>query len=386
MRRCQFLFCEGAFHESTLVRAALCGVLLIASVAGGPAVADSGASPLTDQPGFVLEEFIFETAPFPSCHASTIAETPDGLIAAWFGGTHERHPDVGIWVAHHRDDHWTKPVEVANGEVAEGERYPTWNPVLFQPRGGPLMLFYKVGPTPRDWWGMVKTSEDGGNTWSEPRRLPDGILGPVKNKPVQLDSGLIVSPSSTEHDGWRVHFELSDDGGKSWTSTGPVNNGKQIRAIQPSIFNFGDGRLQAVGRTRYSGVFQVWSSDGGCTWGEMTLTGLPNPSSGTDGVTLADGRHLLVYNHSPTYKHRYPLNVAVTTDGEHWQAALVLEDDPELKAGFAYPAVIQTSDGLVHATYTWGRKRIKHVVIDPEKLVLTPIRDGVWPQAPSGVE
>ena len=32
-------------------------------------------------------EFIYETAPFPSAHASTIVELADGnLMAAWFGG------------------------------------------------------------------------------------------------------------------------------------------------------------------------------------------------------------------------------------------------------------------------------------------------------------
>ncbi|TWU27717.1 hypothetical protein Pla144_24940 [Bythopirellula polymerisocia] len=332
---------------------------------------------LTEQPGYVSNEFIYEIAPFPSCHASTIEETSDGLIAAWFGGTHERHPDVGIWTSRWENGDWSLPVEVANGIISTSERYPSWNPVLFQPDSGPLMLFYKLGPTPSDWWGMLMTSSDEGKTWSEPRRLPDGILGPIKNKPIQLSNGDILSPSSTEHDGWRVHFERSSDLGRTWQTTAPVNDGEKIRAIQPSLLRYDDQCLQAIGRTRSSGIFQIWSRDEGKTWDDMTLTSLPNPSAGTDAATLSDGRQLLVYNHNPNYKGRSPLNVAVSDDGKDWRAALVLEDTP--KSEFSYPAVIQSQDGLVHITYTWNRKRIKHVVVDPEKLRLRPIVEGTWP-------
>lgn len=340
-----------------------------ASAAGPSAVVGSG--------------FIDESAPYPSCHASTIVETGDSLVAAWFGGTHERHPDVGIWVARHDGDAWSTPVEVANGLIG-GERYPTWNPVLFQPTSGPLLLFYKVGPTPQSWWGMLTTSDDGGHTWSTPRRLPPGIIGPVKNKPIELAGGVLLCPSSTEDHGWRVHFERTADNGATWEATPPVNDPENIRAIQPSLLRHGDGVLQAIGRTRSSGVFQVWSHDNGRTWGEMTTTDLPNPSSGTDAVTLADGRHLLVYNHNPNYKGRSPLNVALSDDGKAWRAALVLEDDPDAPAGFSYPAVIQTGDGLVHITYTWRRERIKHVVLDPARLEGEPIVNGRWPESVGG--
>lgn len=331
----------------------------------------------------MLREFIYDDAPFPSCHASTIEEADGSLVAAWFGGTHERHPDVGIWVARKTDGEWSKPEQVATG-VTDDERFPTWNPVLFKPSEGPLLLFYKVGPTPRDWWGMLTESSDGGRTWSEPRRLPDGVIGPVKNKPIELPGGVLMSPSSTEDQGWMVHFERSPDLGKTWEAMTPVNDPEQIRAIQPSLLVHPDGRLQAVGRTRASGVFQVWSDDGGRTWGKMALTGLPNPSSGTDAVTLDDGRHVLVYNHDA--EDRSPLNVAVSDDGVHWRAALVLEDDPEHPAGYSYPAVIQTDDGLVHVTYTWRRERIKHVVLDPDRLDGPPIRDGQWPDGAGGSE
>lgn len=97
-------------------------------------------------------EFIFQSAPFSSCHASTIAETRGGLMAAWFGGTQEGHPDVGIWLARYDGRIWSSPVEIANGVQEDGkQRFACWNPVLFQSEGGPLLLFYKVGPSPSRW-------------------------------------------------------------------------------------------------------------------------------------------------------------------------------------------------------------------------------------------
>ena len=358
---------------------------VVASVPLVPAVPSQAQAANAHPPAILQSEPIYENPPTPSCHASTIVETKGGLVAAWFGGTYEKHPDVGIWFARHVDGKWSAPVEVANGVESPEKRYPCWNPILFQPAlaaGGkqpeqplPLMLFYKVGPSPDTWWGVLITSDDAGRTWSKPRRLPDGILGPIKNKPIQLPSGDILCGTSSEHAGWRVHFERSSDLGLTWKATEPVNDGKQIGAIQPSFLVHKDGRLQAVGRTQQKHVFEVSSTDGGQTWGPLTLTSLPNPNAGTDAVTLADGRHLIVYNHTP--KGRSPLNVAVSTDGKEWQAALVLERDP---GEYSYPAVIQASDGLVHITYTWKRKLVKHVVVDPKQLTPKPMTDGKWPE------
>ncbi len=345
----------------------------------------TGCATANHSSAILKSEFLYETAPFPSCHASTIAETKSGLVAAWFGGTAERNPDVCIYVSRNENGHWTSPAEVADGAGFASSRYPCWNPVLFQPRTGPLLLFYKVGPSPALWWGMMMTSDDDGKTWSKPGRLPVGILGPIKNKPVQLANGDILCPSSTEGEGgWRVHFERTGDLGRTWQTTPPVNDDKEIGAIQPSILFHPGHKLQALGRTRQGKVFSIWSDDDGRAWGKMGLTSLPNPDSGTDAVTLRDGRQLLVYNHNTREatrnKGRSPLNLAVSNDGETWQAALVLEDDPMAPSGFAYPAVIQTSDGLVHITYTWKRQRIKHVVVDPAKFRLRSMPQGEWPK------
>ena len=349
----------------------------------------AGKEPPGHHAGIVLEEFIYLKADFPEAHSATLLELEGGeLLCAFFGGTKERHPDVEIRLSRKEPGgNWTAPVSVADGVQPEGDRLPTWNPVLFQPRGGDVMLFYKVGPSPSEWWGMVKTSSDGGHTWSEGRKLGDNIVGPVKNKPIQLEDGTILASSSTEGDGWRVHVERSTDGGKSWNNIGPINNPDKIGAIQPTLLTHPDGSIQMLCRTRseVKKIAESWSEDGGLSWSEMKTIELPNNNSGIDAVTLQDGRHILVYNHSTRTqegmgrKGRGVLNVAVSKDGKEWEAALVLDYLDEQDKQFSYPAIIQTADGLVHIVYTWHRERIKHVVIDPDKLETYPIENGKWP-------
>jgi predicted neuraminidase len=338
------------------------GVLILAIVAGGPLLAAA------DEAGVIAAEFVFEKAPFASCHAATLAETPDGLVAAWFGGTREGDTDVGIWFSRRGADRWTPPVEAADGGQQDGTRYPCWNPVLFQAEAGPLLLFYKVGPRPSAWWGMLLTSSDGGRTWSKPVRLPEGIFGPIKNKPVRLADGALLCPSSTEDQGWRVHLERTPDLGRTWTRIGPLNDGKTFAAIQPSILFHPGDRLQIVCRSRQGKIVEAWSGDGGATWGPLQATALPNPNSGLDAVTLRDGRAILIYNH--TTKGRTPLNVALSDDGTTWKAGPVLESEP---GEYSYPAVIQTADGRVHVAYTWKRQRIRHVVLDPAAIEMHPL-------------
>jgi alpha-L-rhamnosidase len=344
-------------------RRAAVGIVTVAAVA-----LDLSPTTATAADNAILAvEFIYDSAPFPSCHASTIAETPDGLVAAWFGGLDEGDPSVGIWVSRSVGGTWTPPEEVADGVSDDGKRYPCWNPVLFQPADGPLILFYKVGPSPRAWWGMQKTSADNGKTWSVATRLPDGMLGPIKNKPIEVASGVLLCGSSTEtnDDVWRVHMERVELDGRQgrerwkWSKTKSLGSGREIAAIQPTILEHGEDRLQILCRTRQRRIGESWSEDGGRTWSELALTDLPNPSSGIDGVTLADGRHVLIYN--PTERGRSPLVAGVSRDGRTWKTAATLEDQP---GEYSYPAVIQSSDGKVHVTYTWKRERIKHVVLD----------------------
>jgi len=338
------------------------------------------------QKGITTDEFIYEKAPYPECHAATIAETPKGFVAAWFGGTKERNPDVCIWVSRLVNGKWTEAINVANGIQNDSLRYPTWNPVLYQVPGGDLLLFYKIGPSPSTWKGYMRTSADGGITWSVQKALPEGFLGPIKNKPVLLKNGTLLCPSSTEGKGWQVHFEATKNWGKTWTMIGPINDLKSpMKAIQPSILFHKEGRLQILCRSQNRAVLTSWSSDQGKTWSPLAKTSLPNNNSGTDAVTLKDGRQLLVYNHvlppgTAIKGARTPLNVAISNDGVKWYAAAILEDSPISQ--YSYPSVIQSSDGMVHIVYTWRRQRIKHVVLDPSKLQLKEIKNGEWPALP----
>jgi alpha-L-rhamnosidase len=333
--------------------------------------------------GIVRDEFIFDRASFPESHAATVAETPEGLVAAWFGGTKEGNKDVCIWTSHLVNDKWTEPVKVADGAMNDSTRYACYNPVLYQVPNGELLLFYKIGPNVAGWTGWMMRSTDNGKTWSPREALPVGFLGPIKNKPIPVN-GVLMCPSSTEKNGWKVHFEMTTDYGKTWTKTADINDGTQVSAIQPSILTYPDGRLQILCRSKNRTINESWSSDGGKTWSAMTASSLPNNNSGTDAVTLKDGRQLIVYNHvkpdaslSNGKGARTPLNVAISKDGKNWEAAVVLEDSPVSQ--YSYPSVIQTKDGLVHIVYTWRRERIKHVVIDPSKLETKPIVNEKWP-------
>jgi predicted neuraminidase len=341
----------------------------------------------------VSREFIYETAPFPSAHASTLVETADGLVAAWFGGTAEKHPDVAIWTSRRNlqgEGGWTLPSQSATGEQPDGRRFPTWNPVLFAIPNGPLVLFYKVGPSPREWWGMVTATDDVtaavGNMaakasfrgWQRPRRLPAGILGPIRAKPVLLDPNTLLAGSSTEDSGWRVHLETLTirasafatqhlaaeeflaraESAESWARTPPLNTPQEFGAIQPTILVHSPARRQILCRTEQGVIAESWSNDGGATWSRLKATKLPNPSAGIDIVKLANGLFVLAYNPSAENRHRIALSTS--RDGVAWSAPVTIEDGP---GEYSYPAIIQTRDGLVHMTYTWRRARIRHVTL-----------------------
>ena len=363
----------------------------------------------TSHPAITKDEFLYETAPFPQCHSASIVETRKGdLVATYFGGKHERNPDVCIWVSIKKkgEKAWGKPIQAADGVFADGSRKACWNPVICEMPNGELWLFFKIGINVKDWTGWLTKSKDGGRTWSKREALPEGFLGPVKNKPLIIN-GRLLCPSSTEDNGWKFHMEIYDIAKKEWKYVGPVKAELAMRTedmsvgsglpvsdkedieapdaggvatkegrhpidcIQPSILTLKDGRLQVLMRTRNGKLATSFSSDNGDTWTDVTLTDVPNNQSGTDAVTLQDGRHVLIYNNFETLPGtkkgvRTPLSIAISDDGMHWRHALTLEDSPISQ--YSYPSIIQGRDGKLHAVYTWRRLRVAYKEIDITKL------------------
>ncbi len=330
----------------------------------------------TIEQAIVTSEMISRQPPTEFSHASTICQSSRGLVAAWAGGTKSRAEDVGIWTSYHDGSKWTGPIEVADGRQHAGLRYPCWNPVLFQPPGdGPTLLFFKVGPSPDAWWGEMMISYDRGRSFGHRRRLPEGIIGPVRNKPILLSDGqTLLCGSSQEQDRWLTSMQTVslDDGhvGSQWKVVGPIDESGNWNVIQPTFLSPGGTSLQMLCRTREGMIVTSFSSDNAESWSAYTSTGILNPNSAIDAITLKDGRHLLVYNDVDQAEAdkglRHTLSVAISTDGNQWEKALTLDDTPDNE--FSYPAVIQSDSGDVHITYSWNKTRIKHVVIDPEHL------------------
>ena len=303
----------------------------------------------------IIQEFLFENAPFTSCHASTLVQTRSGkLLCAYFAGSEEGEKDVGIWLSVKTASGWSAPRLIAKDPEA-----PCWNPVLFALPSGDILLFYKVGPHPSCWSAVMKRSQDEGESWSSSDDLPAGVIGPVKNKPLLLEDGTLLCASSVESwRRWGCWIDITSDEGASWSKSGPINLKDHLYGIiQPTLFFTPEGKLRLLARSNKIGrICTATSNDHGKTWTEAIPIDLPNPNAAIDALQLQDGRILLVYNHSAD--ERTPLNVALSEDGGlHWRPFLTLEDAP---GEYSYPSVIQTKDHWIHIAYTFNRKAIKH--------------------------
>ena len=316
----------------------------------------------------VRRGFVFgDDRPFRECHASTLVALDDGgFLAAWFGGTKEKNPDVAIWTAKCRAGVWSAPIK-----TMKIRQEAHWNPVLFRDETGTVYLFFKVGKEIAVWETWVALSNDEGATWSEPVELVAGNKGgrgPVRNKPIILTDGTWLAGASYESDQgdqrWDVFVDRSEDGGKTWEATPYLAldrsrfNGKGV--IQPTLWESAPGKVHLLVRSTDGKIYRSDSDDYGKSWHALYATGMPNNNSGIDLVKMPDGTLVLAYNPiSGNWASRASLSIAFSYDnGVTWPETVVIENDGAERTEYSYPAIIACGDDRVAFTYTWKRQRI----------------------------
>jgi len=327
----------------------------------------AGNEPLPEDPYGSMRfysSFVFDALPgVPVHHCATLAEAPNGdLLCLWYAGTYESAEDQALYLARlPKGEHqWETPERML------------WNPE--QPPGNAVIfrtLDDKVGVI----WGRMeqsrpmrrgtgwsqcrlfyRTSEDNGSTWSDDTEIPDSFGSLPRNVPLTLNDGRLAVPISGEtSEGSGSYLLYLGKDGQSWTRGGFANGGSQ-----PTVIQRDNGDLLALMRHKPR-IPQVLSTDNGATWSDATSTDLKNPGSGIAMTRLKSGRVVLVFNDTDQ-SDRYPLSIIQSFDGgETWEGQRTLEAD---WGEFSYPSIIQSSDGMIHVSYTYRRYTITHVAFD----------------------
>jgi predicted neuraminidase len=309
------------------------------------------------------KEYVFERHPeFLQCHASTLVRTNDNqFLVAWFGGTHEKHDDVGIWLSRGVPGNWSAPIQ-----VAKLRNEPHWNPVLFKSNDGTIILYFKIGRIIDQWETWFMTSPDNGITWTKAHELVPGDKGgrgPVKNKSIILTDGTWLAPSSDEKNGvWNVFVDRSEDSGATWKKSAFLNLNRDSIAgegiIQPTLWESKPGNVHMLMRSSAGRICRSDSKDNGKTWSPVYKIDLPNPNSGVDLTRMKTGTLVLAYNRDgKNWGARRPLSLILSNNnGQLWDHSVDVETGTNGNE-FSYPAIISFND-TVAMTFTWNREHI----------------------------
>jgi predicted neuraminidase len=332
-------------------------------------------------------------------HAPGIVECPNGdILVSWYRGSGERSADdVAVYGARLRKgaNAWSETFL-----MVDTPHFPDCNTALFLDKDKRLWLFwpvvlanswescmtkylvssdYESDGAPRwQWQDMIPMApvnfnermmaelealeKSKGNKITDREKLfASHVRKSLENKmltrlgwqprckPTALPSGRMLLPLYT--DTYSVSLmAISDDGGRTWYASEPlVGYGN----IQPTVLRRDDGTLVAYMRENgpRERVRVCESKDEGLTWGTVSeVDELPNPGAGIDGVRLANGHWVLIYN--DTERGRHSLALALSKDeGKTWPVKRHLENHQE--GSYHYPAITQGADGTIHAIYSY---------------------------------
>lgn len=354
-------------------------------------------------------------------HASSIVALPNGdFLCVWFQGSGERTSDdvklMGARLEKGKSA-WSEPFL-----MADTPNIPDCNPVLFLNHEKKLFLvwiavqankweqsilrfrtstdYQKSGPPIWNWQDNILLKPDDNFAKEVAQKLketPPSTAGwagyapkydesiisasndPVKRsfgwmtriKPLLLPNKRIVLPLYS--DGFNMAImAISDDDGSTWRPSLPlVGRGP----IQPAIIQKKNGNLFALMRDSGDDPARVHASeskDNGETWQVSTKTTIPNTAS-VELLVLQDGRWVFLGNDIDDGRYRIGLFLS-DDEGKTWKWKTYLEKVEPNKGSFSYPSLIQTSDGLLHITYSYhlekDKKSIKYVVVNPQKIPL----------------
>lgn len=352
-------------------------------------------------------------------HAAFLHTLGDGrLVCAWFGGTLEGMSDISIHLATLAPDNtaWLPSTRIL-GAPDRSEQ----NPVLFQDVNGAVHLFHTSQPS---------GNQDESRVMTRPVTfIGDGVdYGPLRD--TGLPSGAFVrAPLTVRDDGaWVLPLHLcnaqprrrwtgahdtaavavSTDRGARWNVTEVPNS---TGSVHMTLVDMGNGRLTAFYRRRQADfVHRSESLNGGRSWSKPVPTDLPNNNSSISAIRLSDGRIALLCNpvsaamsserRQSLYDElgesdaqpdaaggcvpiwgvpRAPLSLCVSSDGGHtFSQRRVVDAGPGTclsnnsldgrNAELSYPFLCQGTEGILHLAYTYHRRAIKYVRLDPDWL------------------
>ena len=205
---------------------------------------------------------------------------------------------------------------------------------------------------------MVKVSDDGGETWSEPRQITQGdeYWCSCHDRLFRTSRGRVLLPMSTRVGAF---CWLSDDDGETWRmGRGPVAPPEDISGYaEPIIVETRDGKLKMWLRNQGTRFHVAISDDDGDSWRLHDEWGLNARGAPCMVRRIPNtGDLLIIWNNNQI---RTPLTCAVSRDdGETWQQIRDIEPMREWpnKCRHSYPS-LAFLNGNAHITYFQTKRR-----------------------------
>ena len=350
-------------------------------------------------------------------HGSSVIELPNGdLLSCWFHGSGERKAnDVRIKGSRLKrgSNEWGDVFD-----MADTPDLPDCNPVLWIDKNNKLWLFW-IAVRANQWENSMlryRTSTDYLNkeipTWNwqdniilkpgrkfsetiqvafeehidEPmwaeyappysRLIIDAAKDPEKRQkgwmtrihPISLESGRILLPLYS--DGYNISIvAISDDHGNNWRASNPIVG---LGPIQPSLVQKQNGHIVAY--MRDSGVepkriLKSISKDNGETWSFAKDTKIPNPSSSIEVLQLKNGNWVMACNDTESSRGQMAILLSFN-EGKSWEVKKYIgKHEHNSGITLAYPSLIQSSDELIHLTYSLKDKKgktIQHAIFNED--------------------